>query len=1365
MLVLPIDWLQVGSSFPEPPPPTRDERLRDADILTVYKKPKKISSHESKKKKKSKKHKKETRHSEGRGNGDSPRNSRRHRGSERGGDHDDDRRLAVAKSKRKHSKKRRRSSSGSDSSGSSGQYRDNERTSRRSRAETQITVAEAKDTGMPSRDDGYGGKLFEFDCAGDQENRFYGSLYDPPRYDLATRRDLRTGKWIVPRKRPVVGPASSSSLDKESDRYFGDAARKRERNARQKRLRLAYSEKRLGRQRNRDQNASELVFIPLPPLLDGEKQSIDSDLAEPSSSGEESLLMNTESENMEQYLVTRNKEFNIQLAANPSDTALWLDFMAFQEQSLRLSRGKSMAHAESLIREKQLAILDKAIQRNPNSRELQLVKLNLKLHATLSTDSASMSREIETLLAKDPTNDELWLRLVECQQQSFAGFSMPSIRELFARMIANLRKEATNSLVQNAKTQQDSRQGSILVFGKSSLLALPNVYGDDHVKLSAQAKALIESLIKFQFMLCILEAKAGYIERSITLMQALIEVNTTRSGSEEGTDHLQLLQHFSERWDQGRFRFGDDLQNPEDNSSLSGTEYVPSDSVFKDFVHQDCTSQLIKCNPPNEIRTKSHDNDLLMMSRAHLRASARENNGKGDLQFEDDNASESEADVRLEYSNLHGYRIQMDDIDDVGEYERILSELRGTESSLVRQETRKKKLEKKQAEINADIAGVRDERVDYEDVEFEDEFVQWHLNEDMQQQMQWKPLRPSVPSELQLLEDQPDRAALTDEIQPFIFRIPSVYRWTLVKQLLDIIGVALSAPGSLNEVSAAPKLYRDSLNHADPLLGPILDALDPTSQDKLFLSALQRRDLLQQCLISSVQVKKSTLYDPSKVVFVRNIFNACSRKEFLRRNKHLWRLVIKTWIEFETRVALEAPSNDLSQEKTRELCQRLLTLQQDETGAVDVDVMFSYAKMELQFGSLRQMNRVCDKTLASLQFGLKDAQGSRNFHQLIFLRARNLFWSPSSQSQSAVEVSSSEPIIPVDLTRLTSLHSLWSVWQSNVESLEQLQKQFKKKPHRLRDHLHQLLDPQTQSAVIERYRIELEFASQQCENNHAKPKSQLEDMDACHVGYCVHNLCLAVYASHGFDAACEEYEFYLDDRHAQTKCWHLQWTWFSYLEFMQQHQAAATFPILSPRKWRAVLGKAVSIYPTNHTILRLFADAETSNTVSQTLRQYFLRVKQIRHRQFDSPELVEWLFALLCELYRVQRSATKIVDDRGTSALDDKSNMCCLRHKWQMNQTAIRRIRRVFEDMISQIRTQGSALAWRLYVRFEVAMGKIEAARKVFYRALAKCPWSKALYMDGVAVLRPYLSSDECRELMEFMTAKEIHVRVDSLQE
>lgn len=33
--------------------------------------------------------------------------------------------------------------------------------------------------------------------------------------------------------------------------------------------------------------------------------------------------------------------------------------------------------------------------------------------------------------------------------------------------------------------------------------------------------------------------------------------------------------------------------------------------------------------------------------------------------------------------------------------------------------------------------------------------------------------------------------------------------------------------------------------------------------------------------------------------------------------------------------------------------------------------------------------------------------------------------------------------------------------------------------------------------------------------------------------------------------------------------------------------------------------------------------------------------------------------------------------------------------------------------------------------------------------------------MDGLRVLRPYLSEDECHELLELLEAKELNVRVD----
>uniref|UniRef100_K3WGA6 Suppressor of forked domain-containing protein n=1 Tax=Globisporangium ultimum (strain ATCC 200006 / CBS 805.95 / DAOM BR144) TaxID=431595 RepID=K3WGA6_GLOUD len=165
--------------------------------------------------------------------------------------------------------------------------------------------------------------------------------------------------------------------------------------------------------------------------------------------------------------------------------------------------------------------------------------------------------------------------------------------------------------------------------------------------------------------------------------------------------------------------------------------------------------------------------------------------------------------------------------------------------------------------------------------------------------------------------------------------------------------------------------------------------------------------------------------------------------------------------------------------------------------------------------------------------------------------------------------------------------------------------------------------------------------------------------------------------------------------------------------------------------------------------------------MSQSLRQYFYRVKRHWQRHFDSPVLVEWLFALLCEFCRLERSTIKSTNQHEGSAENTNIQTCCLFHKLGSNPTGVDRIRRLFQEMVDSIRTQGNALCWRLCLRFEVALGKIDAARKIFYRGLAKCPWSKALYLDGIRVLRPYLSEEECKELIEFMAAKELHVRED----
>ena len=65
-------------------------------------------------------------------------------------------------------------------------------------------------------------------------------------------------------------------------------------------------------------------------------------------------------------------------------------------------------------------------------------------------------------------------------------------------------------------------------------------------------------------------------------------------------------------------------------------------------------------------------------------------------------------------------------------------------------------------------------------------------------------------------------------------------------------------------------------------------------------------------------------------------------------------------------------------------------------------------------------------------------------------------------------------------------------------------------------------------------------------------------------------------------------------------------------------------------------------------------------------------------------------------------------------------------------------------------------------MRFELTHGSIANAKRLFYRAVHACPWSKQLWMDAfrAAVLRPAFTNDELRDILAHVAEKGIHLRI-----
>lgn len=1216
-------------------------------------------------------------------------------------------------------------------------------------------------------------KIFEIDRIGDRDNRFYGSMYahDQPSYELATRRDLLTGSWTSSIHYKNSGRSTGKEGQRtEADRYFSVEARRMERNARQRRLYLAYSEKRLARAKENSTKAkpevpagnksvgrsSEMAFIPLDPevdisaLVDVDGLDFDSHATGETKRTEGLILTDTQS--VEQHLVERGKMFNAALSANPQSIDTWLDFIAFQEQSLCLhAKVRKISPAvKASVEEKQAAILDKALASNPQSRVLHRVKLNMLFQAqpgNASSDFDSIQRKLEDLLSRDTTNSELWLKLIQTRQQHFSEFSMQSVRDLYARILAVLRAEIRSTVKPAGKMAALDRNG-------------------ESEGLSDRSQELWKLLLDFHFLMCTFERKAGYIERSITELQALIDfslmVQNKRYQNGDCPPHLELLQMFALEWDkEGSFSFGD-KKSGKPSRAESDALYLPTMASFDQYIEAASANLLKEMNPPEVLQTEQHKRSILLSSatyqrRANKKISAKKcgNNESRGLEESDEEGQDLKQGSRRIYSNLHGYRINVDDADDSKEYQRILGELRGTESSRAKQALALERDSRKQAALAGTVSELEDQRVHYRAIDETDTFTRWAIEEEKLSRLQWAPLRSSNPLHQELIEEQPDRATLTEEIRPFLFPVPVDYQWRLIAELLNVCGVQWSGEtGLANTQQARESIYADSAEDCELLVAPILAALDPhhspTKKQTLFLSFQDRKTLLEKALLEDVKVNPLVLHDPTRVEFIRRVFEqALDVLSHYPTQGHDFRSAVKClWIGFEAEITRESNDTKSSLAHARRLCQQLA--QMSSSDDTDFDVLFAYAKLELKMGNDRQVKRICDNTLESLGHP-SDPLQSRTFHRFVFLRARSEMWSSKADLPGSHEQRG-----------LRCLYTLWHAWHfgSEVETLETLTKEHRKG---ILPVLKQRLtsDPSTEACITTKYRSELVNAmhhcSENCKNGHVADRSRSHT--TCWTGYCLHNLVLVIYTYRGFNAACQEYRAALK-KVEYLSCPHYQWMWTCFLEFMQQHQVLGFFPSVAPRVWRDAVGKAVDLFPGTALFLRLFVDAESGNTISQVLRNYFLRLEKRWQRHFDSPELVEWLFALLCELCRIER-ATILLEAEQVGIHKPSRNDCCLFHYWGMNTTAIRHIRQVFEDMVSHIRTKGNALCWRLYLRFEVALGRVDAAKKVFYRGIAACAWSKQLYMDGIRVLRPYLSEDECQELFDFMESKAINLRVE----
>lgn len=204
------------------------------------------------------------------------------------------------------------------------------------------------------------------------------------------------------------------------------------------------------------------------------------------------------------------------------------------------------------------------------------------------------------------------------------------------------------------------------------------------------------------------------------------------------------------------------------------------------------------------------------------------------------------------------------------------------------------------------------------------------------------------------------------------------------------------------------------------------------------------------------------------------------------------------------------------------------------------------------------------------------------------------------------------------------------------------------------------------------------------------------------------------------DAAIEvlnqAFSMVLPERRSQT-C-RLEFLFNFYLRMLRKHHSQSKLS----KVWDSVV-QGLQLYPFSSKLYKAFVEIGHLHTSPNKLRwmidEYFQK----------KPSVTLCLFALSFEV------------SKGSSH---------------------HRVHGLFERALADKMLRHSVLLWRLYLSYEINVGcNISSAKRIYFRAIHACPWSKRLWLDGFQKLNSVLTLKELSDLQEVMRDKELNLRTD----
>ncbi|CAI5995016.1 unnamed protein product [Closterium sp. NIES-64] len=218
-------------------------------------------------------------------------------------------------------------------------------------------------------------------------------------------------------------------------------------------------------------------------------------------------------------------------------------------------------------------------------------------------------------------------------------------------------------------------------------------------------------------------------------------------------------------------------------------------------------------------------------------------------------------------------------------------------------------------------------------------------------------------------------------------------------------------------------------------------------------------------------------------------------------------------------------------------------------------------------------------------------------------------------------------------------------------------------------------------------------------------------------------------------------------------------------------------PAIPPQQVRRVVLQGLKEFPSNTHLLGNFLRLESRSAFTNSIRRFFDQTTARSAMPLQQP--VSWLSRYVPQTSNPPPTRTNYplpplqtlpplttpLADQSPGLSHPSPLLWLLSLLVEVARPGARpRVRGLLERALASS-AQGSGqcvLMWRLYIGYELHISQnADAARRVFFRAIHACPWSKALWLDAFTQLHGVIKGEELNELANMMRDKELRLRTD----